>query len=83
MGKHEIRIRRQRMTARGADRFRNFGAVVQRHEQEVRIKKIVRVFSLFALILVILMLILIVVRFEKRQSEKKTIPQTSALIIKS
>jgi hypothetical protein len=83
MGKHEIRIRRQRMTARGADRFRNFGALVQRHEQEVRIKKIVRVFSLFALILVIVILILIVVRFEKRQSEKRAIPPTSALIIKS
>jgi hypothetical protein len=83
MGKHDIRLRRQRLTARGADRFRNFGAVVQRHEQEVRIKKLVRVFSFFAVILVIVMLIIIVTRIEKRQSEKKIVPQTSHLIIKS
>jgi hypothetical protein len=83
MGKHEIRLRRQRLTARGSDRFRNFGAIVERHEQEVRLKKIIRVFSMFAVILVIVMLIIIVVRVEKKQTEKKSSPQTSQLIIKS
>ncbi|HEY5825296.1 MAG TPA: hypothetical protein VIT44_13070 [Cyclobacteriaceae bacterium] len=78
MGKHEIRLRRQRMTARGADRFRNFNNVMQRHEEEMRIKKIVKVFTLFAVILILVMLIIIVTRFEKRQEEKKPVTHSTA-----
>jgi len=78
MGKHEIRLRRQRLTARGADRFRNFNNVMQRHEEEMRIKKIVKVFTLFAVILILVMLIIIVTRFEKRQEEKKPANTSSA-----
>jgi hypothetical protein len=80
MGKHEIRLRRQRMTARGADRFRNFGAVMERHEQEMRIKKIIRVFTLFAVILILVMLIIIVMRVEKKQGQKKSSVTTFALV---
>ncbi len=50
MGKHEIRMRRQRLTARGTERFRNYDAVLRQHEQEKRMKKIVRVFTFFVLI---------------------------------
>jgi preprotein translocase subunit SecY len=66
MSRNEIRLKRQRLTARGSERFRNYGAVLQRHEQEVRLKKIMRVFTLFAVILILVMLIIIVVRIEKR-----------------
>lgn len=84
MGKHEIRLRRQRVTARGADRFRNFGAVMERHEEEMRIKKIVKVFTLFALILIVVMLLIIVIRVEKRHEQKKSTPHpTTAMLIKS
>ena len=80
MGKHEIRLRRQRMTARGADRFRNFGAVMERHEQEMRIKKIIRVFTLFAVILILVMLIIILIRVEKRQEEKKPVNNYTSFV---
>jgi hypothetical protein len=80
MGKHEIRLRRQRLTAHGADRFRNFGAVMERHEQEMRIKKIVRVFTLFAVILILIMVIIILVRVEKREGKKKSIKETTAFV---
>jgi hypothetical protein len=63
MSRNEIRLRR---ASRGADRFRNYGAVLQRHERETRLKQIIRVFTLFAIVLVLVMLIIIVTRIEKR-----------------
>lgn len=66
MSKHEIRLRRQKMTSHGAERYRNYGAVLQRHEQEKRLKKIVRVFGYFLIILILVMLIVIVTRVEKK-----------------
>lgn len=66
MSKNEIRLRRQKMTAHGADRFRNYGAVLQRHEQEMRMKKIVRAFTYFLIMLILFLLLLIVYRVEKR-----------------
>jgi hypothetical protein len=66
MGKHEIRMRRQRLTARGADRFKNYGAVLKQHEAEKRMKKIVRVFIFFLLIVLIVVLFRIVHKWENK-----------------
>ncbi len=66
MSKHEIRLRRHKLTARGTERFRNYGAVLERHEKEMKIKKIMRAFTLFMIILIVIMLIIIVVRVERR-----------------
>lgn len=65
MGKHEIRIRRQRLSARGSERFRNYGAILQQHEEEKRIKKIIRVFTLFFIIIALITLLVVVYRYEK------------------
>ena len=72
MSKHEIRLRRQKLTARGTDRFRNYGVVLERHEKEVRLKKALRVFALFFVILIFIMLIVIVVRLEKKATKQKS-----------
>jgi Zn-dependent M32 family carboxypeptidase len=66
MGKHEIRMRRQRLTARGTERFRNYDAVLKQHEQEKRMKKIVQVFVLFLLTILVIILFMIVQRWEKK-----------------
>ncbi len=66
MSKNEIRLRRQKLSSRGSDRFRNYGAVLQRHEDEMRLKKIIRVFTFFLVILIILVLLVIVIRVEKK-----------------
>lgn len=71
MGKHEIRLRRQKLTARGADRYRNYGAVLKEHEEEKRIKKIVRVFIYFLVIAFITILLVILSRWENRERQKK------------
>jgi hypothetical protein len=70
MGRHEIRMRRQRTTARGSERYRNYGAVLKQHEQDMRLKKILRVFTYFLLIALITILLVTVVRWERRQQAK-------------
>jgi preprotein translocase subunit SecY len=66
MSKHEIRLRRQKLTSRGAERFRNYGAILERHEDEMRMKKIIRVFTYVLVIMIVIVLLVIVVRVERR-----------------
>ena len=70
MGKHEIRLRRQRVTARASDRFRNFNTIVRRHEQDQRVKKIVRIFVFFAIVLILILVFILVNRWEEKQLKK-------------
>ncbi len=71
MGKNEIRLRRSRFTGRGSDRFRNYGAVVEQHEKEKRLKKIFRAFTFFLIILILVALLFLVNHVERRASPKK------------
>ena len=82
MSKNEIRLRRQKLTARGADRFRNYGAVLQRHQEEKRMKKILRAFSYFLIILILLVLIVIVVRIERRVNKKTQNTEEVSVVMK-
>jgi preprotein translocase subunit SecG len=70
MGKHEIRLRRQRMSTRGSDRFRNYNAVLKQHGSEKRIKQITRIFTFFLLIALIVIIFMAITRWEKKQSVK-------------
>lgn len=72
MGRNEIRLRRQRATTRGIERFRNYNSVLKRHEENKRIKKVVRVFGFFIVILIVIMLIVFLSRWEERAQNKKT-----------
>ncbi|MEQ8359480.1 MAG: hypothetical protein RH860_08335 [Cytophagales bacterium] len=63
MGRNEIKLRRQRMTARGIDRYRNYNNVLKRHEDTQRIKKVMKVFALFAVTLIVIMLIVFLSRW--------------------
>lgn len=56
MGKNEIRLRRQRMTSRGPERYKNYRTVLERHERSLRLKKILRAFLYFAVILFLIIL---------------------------
>ncbi|MFZ1805806.1 MAG: hypothetical protein WAU36_01215, partial [Cyclobacteriaceae bacterium] len=55
-----------RMTARGTERFRNYNSILKRHEENRRIKKVIRVFGFFAIILIVVMLIVFLSRWEER-----------------
>lgn len=71
MGKHEIRLRRQRLASRGSERFRNYGSVLKQHEEGKRIKLIVRIFTFFLIIAALILLFVVVTRWEQKQ-EKPT-----------
>jgi len=68
MGRNEIKLRRQQMTSRGIDRFRNYNSVLRRHEENKRIKKIMRVFGFFLVLLIVVMIILFLSRWEARST---------------
>ncbi len=65
MSRNEIRLRRQRMTASGADRFRNYSDVLLRHERDKRMRTILRAFIMFTLILILIGIIFFLSRVEK------------------
>lgn len=75
MGKHEIRLRRQRLASRGSERFRNYGSVLKQHEEGKRIKLIVKIFTFFLIIAALVLLFVVVTRWEKKQ--EKPVHKTS------
>jgi hypothetical protein len=77
MGKHEIRIRRQRMSARGSERFRNYNSILKQHDESKRIKTIIRIFTFFFIIVALILIFVVVSRWEKKQTEfeKKSSPK--------
>lgn len=56
MSRNDIRLRRKRFTATGADRFRNYGAVLERHAREQKLKRITRIFTFVLLIGLVVLL---------------------------
>ncbi len=83
MSRNEIRLRRQRLTASGADRFRNYSDVLNRHERERRIKTIIRVFLTFMTILILVGIIFVLSRIEQGdipwEKKEEATPQKSAM----
>ena len=70
MGKHEIRLRKQRLTSRSSDRYRNYGSVLKQHEEEKKIRVIVKIFTYFLIIAMLILIFFVVSRWE--QSQEKT-----------
>lgn len=69
MSRNEIRLRRNRMSGQ---RYRNFGAVMERHEKEMRLKKILRFFTTLLVVLVLIALIFYISQVAEKASDKKT-----------
>ncbi|MBK7650399.1 MAG: hypothetical protein IPJ20_06070 [Flammeovirgaceae bacterium] len=82
MGKHEIRLRRQRLTARGSDRFRNYGAVLKQHGEEKRIKLVTRIFTFLFLIIALIVVFIVISRWEKRHADPQSKTSTIEFISK-
>ena len=71
MSKNEIRLRKQKLTEKGSERFRNFSNVKKRHERELRMKKIIRIFTIIAAALIVIILIIAMqMIIELREKEK-------------
>jgi hypothetical protein len=71
MGRNEIRLRRHRITSGKIAQHRNYGDIMARHERDLKIKRITRIFTYFILILVIILVFYFVRTWEKRQSDPK------------
>ena len=71
MGKNEIRLRRQRMSSGRIAQHRNYGDIMARHEKDIRVKRILRIFTYFLIIAVVVILFFMV-----KQLEKKKVPNS-------
>ncbi|GIV38104.1 MAG: hypothetical protein KatS3mg032_2483 [Cyclobacteriaceae bacterium] len=80
MGKNEIRLRRERMSTGRITRHRNYSEIMRIHDREVRLKRVLRVFTYFMVILFIIIVLLIIWRWEKHWQQKQTTPSTSMFI---
>lgn len=73
MGRNEIRLRRQKMSSGRIAQHRNYGQLMERHERDVRIRRIMRTVIYFLIALFLFILFLIVKRWEHSQvSDGKT-----------
>lgn len=72
MSRNDIRLRRKRFTATGAERFRNYGAVLQRHEREQKLKRTTRVFTYFLLIALVILIWFVVDRWVNKPTNEPT-----------
>jgi large-conductance mechanosensitive channel len=77
MGRNEIRLRRQKMSAGRIAQHRNYSDIMQRHERDIRIRRVVKTFIYFLIIAFLLILFVIVRRWEEK---KVNVESTSALV---
>lgn len=71
MGKNEIRLRRQRMSAGNIARHRNYGELMERHERDQKWKRMFRLFIYFLIVAFLTIIFVIVVRWEKKVETKR------------
>ena len=72
MGRNEIRLRRQKMSSGRIAQHRNYGELMARHERDVKMTRLFRLFTYFV-IAAILIIIFFMVRFWERRHE--SVPQ--------
>lgn len=78
MSRNEIRLRRTRLSGQ---RFRNYDAVLQQHEKEVRMKKILRVFTFLFIIFILVALIFYITQIERKVKDKKVFLNATPYLI--
>lgn len=72
MGRNEIRLRRQRMSAGNIARHRNYGELLERHDREQKWKRLFKVFIYFLIVAFLSIILVIVVRWERKKEQKKS-----------
>src|SRR5688572_22108088 len=70
MGRNEIRLRRQRMSSGRIAQHRNYGDIMARHERDIKLKRISRIFIYFLIIAILVLLFLFVRKWEKTTEPK-------------
>jgi hypothetical protein len=80
MGRNEIRLRRNIMSSGRIAQHRNYGEVMARHEKEVRIKRIRRVFMYFLIILFMIVVFMIFRQVQRSQGKPDTKGTVSVIL---
>lgn len=73
MGRNEIRLRRERISAGRIARHRNYSELMRLYDRDQRLKRVLRAFTYFLVILFLLIILLIIWRWEERQKENNSI----------
>ena len=71
------------MSAGNLQRYRNYSALMQQHEQEVKLKRIFRVFLYFIIIALLLVMLFFVLRWEQKYQDQKNKKAETATAINS
>jgi large-conductance mechanosensitive channel len=77
MGRNEIRLRRQRMSSGRIAQHRNYGDIMARHERDIKLRRISRIFIYFIIIAVLILLFMVVRKWEN-DTEPKAKPATAS-----
>lgn len=72
MGRNEIRLRRNRMSAGNIARHRNYGELMNRLDREQKWKRMFRLFTYFLIAAFLIIILVIVVRWEQRENRRHT-----------
>ena len=72
MGRNEIRLRRNPMSSGRIARHRNYSELMRQHDKEIRLKRVLKVFTYFLIILFLIILLLIVLRWERKHHDNAT-----------
>lgn len=79
MGRNEIRLRRQKMSAGRIARHRNYGELMERHERGIKLRRIA-VAAIYFLIIISLLILFLIVRWQEQK--QNSVKQESALVVK-
>jgi hypothetical protein len=71
MGRNEIRLRRQKISSGRIAHHRNYGDVMARHERDIKIKRVLRVFLYFLIIAFVVMLFIMYQRWHQKSVNQK------------
>jgi large-conductance mechanosensitive channel len=71
MGRNDIRLRRNRISAGNIARHRNYSELLSRHKREQKLKRQFKLFIYFLIIAFLILLFVIVVRWEQREEREQ------------
>lgn len=72
MGRNEIRLRRQQMSTGRIARHRNYSELMRQHDRDVKLKRVLRIFTYLLIALFLVIILIIVIRWEKRSTEQNS-----------
>ena len=65
------------MTSGRISQHRNYGDLMARHERDIKLKRITRIFTYFLIIAILVILFFMVRHFERKENTKKNKNQTA------